>query len=200
MDSSLILFASQDKTVGETVGSLDGDFEGDSVGVLVGVLVGDFEGTLVGDLVGDMVGDFDGTLVGVLLGVLLGVIDGDFVVLWHEVKSSDTTSVLHVSLKNLTATAVPFVSRSDSLAEDKRHKHLLGSAGSVPQYLLIITTLSMMNGAESSTSHHEIRSVVRVCEKVPLFPSMALDAALVFKVEDCLATPDNATFEPPAKT
>ena len=85
------------------------------------------------------------------------------------------------------------------MAEDKRHKQLLGSAGSVPQYLLRITTLLITRDVESSTSHHEFKSVVSVCEKVLLFPSIALDAARLFNVDDCLATPDKATFEPPEK-
>jgi hypothetical protein len=85
------------------------------------------------------------------------------------------------------------------LAEDKRHKHLLGSAGSVPQYLLRMTTLLITSDVESSTSHHAFKSVVSVCEKVPLFPSIALDAARLLNVDDCLANPDKATFEPPEK-
>jgi len=62
-----------------------------------------------------------------------------------------------------------------------------------------MTTLLMMNGVERSTSHHEFKSVASVCEKVLLFPSIALDAARLFNIEDCLATPDKATFETPAK-
>jgi hypothetical protein len=92
-----------------------------------------------------------------------------------------------VLLKNLTATEAPFTSRSVSLAEDKRHKQLLGSAGSEPQYLLRMTTLLIADCACSSTSHHAFKSEVKVCEKVLLLPSMALDAAkllLLLNVDD----------------
>jgi hypothetical protein len=81
-----------------------------------------------------------------------------------------------VSPKNLSATIVPFTSRSVSLAEDNLHKHLFVSTGLVPQNLLRMTTLLMRDNPGSSTSHHALRSVDAVCEKVLLFPSMALDA------------------------
>ena len=143
------------------------------------------------------------------LGDWLGGVDGDFVGNWvvmevglvvpahDDVKTSTTTCLLHVLPMTLEATMESMLSRRVSLADERRHRHSEGSAGSDPQYLLRITTLSINVDAVRSTIHQGFGSLV--WEKVVLMASIALDAAkltLLFKTDDWLAEPPKATLIP----
>jgi hypothetical protein len=102
-----------------------------------------------------------------------------------DVNTSATTCLLQVLPMDLMATIESLLSRRVSVADVRRHRHWDGSAGSDPQYLLRMTTLSILHGAVRSTIHHALESLV--WENVVLIASIALDASkllLLFNKED----------------
>jgi hypothetical protein len=143
----------------------------------------------IGDVIGLLEGDFVGTLVGINVGMVVPTHD--------DVKNSATTCLLHVLPIVFVATTESLLSRRVSLADERRHMHWLGSAGSDPQYLLRMTTLSILVDTVRSTIHHALGSLV--WENVLLIASIALNAAkllLLFNKEDWLAEPPKPTLIP----
>ena len=126
-------------------------------------------------------GGFDGNFVGNWVVMEVGLV----VPAHDDVKTSTTTCLLHVLPMTLEATMESLLSRRVSLADERRHRHWDGSAGSDLQYLLRMTTVSILLGAVKSTIHHALGSLV--WENVLLIASIALDAAkllLLFNRED----------------
>ena len=98
---------------------------------------------------------------------------------------------------NLTATTESVPSSKVSLADERRQRHWEGSAGSDPQYLLRMTTVSILVGAVRSTIHQGLGSFV--WENVLLMASIALNASkliLLFNTDDWRAEPAKATLIP----
>ena len=90
-------------------------------------------------------------------------------------------------------------SRRVRVAKESRHKHSVGSVGFMHQRLRM-TIRSISYPLSKSIDHTPLVSwSASVCENVLTFPSIALAAsklAMFLYVEDWLANPSNATFDP----
>ena len=116
-------------------------------------------------------------------GDMMGEMLGDCVEIVHE-NGLETTCSPHVLLSACVLRVLPFSSKRESLADDRRHKQPWISVKSL-HHLFKMTTLSISTGFAKSIFNQEFASAV--WENVVLLPSMALDAAnlrLLFNVDD----------------